>query len=185
MGDQFPGELCCHKNKVDLYSEVSMLSCKVKETSHQMLWISMGSCLKIPMCIYADTYLYIIHYAWTFMCKGFVEKVLSGETCKGWGKQESAGEEAGRGLGSSLTWSHRNSGVWMAPQSCPTLKQGGQALHLCYAVMGWGLPFEMGVNSQTSLDKADISAEGGSPEKGAILSTWVSSWDGCTGQRRI
>lgn len=63
-----------------------------------MLQVSMGSFLKIPMCIYSLN-LYIIHYTHTFMCKGFVEKVLLGETCKGGEKQVRAGKKPGIVLG--------------------------------------------------------------------------------------
>lgn len=63
-----------------------------------MLQVSMGSFLKIPMCIYLLN-LYTIHYTYTFMCMGFVEKVLLGETCKGGEKQVRAGKKPGIVLG--------------------------------------------------------------------------------------
>lgn len=58
-----------------------MVYCKVKKANHQMLWINMGSFLKIPLCIHASILMYFTVYRYIYV-QG-VCPVLPGGTHQG------------------------------------------------------------------------------------------------------
>lgn len=146
-----------------------MVYCKIQEASNQMLRGSMGSFLKILVCLYMHIYLYITHYTLIFMCKGFVEKVPLGKTCKGGGKQVRAREEARHCQGSKLTWSYWE--LWSGNGTIepPHLEARGSLSPLYYSVTSWGLPHGMGWPLRHFCTRQIITAKGNSPENSTIL----------------
>lgn len=149
MGNPFQWELCCHsKNKIDLYSEVPTVCCKVKKSKSPNGLDKHG-------LLSENIYTYVLYIIHVHLC---ARGLLSALRWHSYGMRET-GKCKGRIQARS----------WIQPHLIPLGALAHKGHHrtayliarrsgfcTCYfSVIGWGLPHGMGKNFQTLLDEAD------------------------------